>query len=700
MKGLVKKLLTAVAGFSLVVTPTINAFAVQPTQKLLSLGASLQGAQITQTRTLLGATDVPEANTIYVDGPTVNRYLGDGSTANTIVYSSALIEPQSAGHGVQVQIVTPHNITLVTPITYQNAAITSGAKDISIKIATVAPVTGEGALAGVYALLEKSGTKINKQSIKVAEKEIKIVERVKKDKKLSDIQVNQIIADIKKEITIKVTNNITIDANQAKIIIHTILEKYQIDPNLVDLTELVQFSIDFSKTDAAKNKNTVDQLVQSVDKAIWNESKRAELQHYMKIWGEAMGQNYKEHSPDNPANYYGLAIPNEVLDKIAINDQKVTAEWSTQGITPNVYNIVAAYMETKDQSEMNVHLYLFAIYNGEPVVLHTQQNQGTDTGWVYFKPTENVELRNNFAEIVKGTTADYLTLPAKWNDQKSVELSNYMQIWGNAMGQRYAGYSSEATGNYYGLAIPTEILDKIAVNDQKVAAEWSTTGNKPGVYNIVGTYMELKDSDAMDIHLYLFALYNGEPVVLHTQQNQGTDTGWVYFKPTENVDLRNAFTRIVNGEPGSNLPVPNVTQDAKWNASKQEKLRTFMKNWEQGMGQSYTEYTPDNPGDFHGAPIPSYPIEHFAWGDKLINAQWSTDGSAVGVYNIVACYKQNAVDEESTMFPHLYLFALVGDEPMVFHSQQNQGGMPGDGFYFKPTENVDLANGFKQIVNE
>ena len=233
MKGLAKKVITALATVGMAVTPMRTVFGVQQVQqKLLSLGASLQGAQITQTRSLLGATDVPEANTIYVDGNTVNQYLSDGSNANTIVYSSAVIEPQAEGFGVQVQIVTPQNIKLVTPLSYQNAAITSGAKNVLIKIATVSPVTGEGALAGVYALLNKAGIKVSQQAIQVAEKEIKVVEQAKQQQQLTDIQINQIIADIKKEVTNHIVNNVTIDQTQSTIIVNNVLNKYNIQTQI------------------------------------------------------------------------------------------------------------------------------------------------------------------------------------------------------------------------------------------------------------------------------------------------------------------------------------------------------------------------------------------------------------------------------------------------------------------------------------
>ena len=50
-------------------------------QKLLSLGASLNPQQQEQTKNLLGAKDFSAANTLMVDGNTINQYLHDGSNA-------------------------------------------------------------------------------------------------------------------------------------------------------------------------------------------------------------------------------------------------------------------------------------------------------------------------------------------------------------------------------------------------------------------------------------------------------------------------------------------------------------------------------------------------------------------------------------------------------------------------------------------
>lgn len=265
----------------------VQAISQTESQRLLSLGASLSAEQQQQTAQLLGATDVSAANTVYVDGTVINRFLQDGSGPGTVVYSSAFIESQSEGYGVQVQIVTPQNITLVTPATYQNAAITAGAKNVLVKIGTVSPVTGEGALAGVYALLEQSGVQLNQQSIQVAEKEIQIIQQVQEETDLTDDQANQISSDIKQQIIIETTensgdtlteeqiiqivqntinntvnnvdNSTTVD-NSTNVDNSTTVNNTEINVSPEVIEEISNWAAEFATTDQAQDADVVEQL--------------------------------------------------------------------------------------------------------------------------------------------------------------------------------------------------------------------------------------------------------------------------------------------------------------------------------------------------------------------------------------------------------------------------------------------------------
>lgn len=239
----------------------------QQQSRALATGASLSEQERQRTIELLGGTEAEHV--LAVDGNLINHYLQDGSNAQTGVFSSVLIEPQTAGFGVQVQLVTPDKITKVTPATYQNAAITSGAKDILIKIGSVKEVTGEGALVGVYALLEKSGLKVDTKAIKVAEKEIQIIQNIKDKGKLNDAQVNVALATIKKEISLYILNNKTINLEQITTIVNNCLSTYNIVLDKEDFDKLVESMREFSETDTAKQDSTSHQLDMSVTTQGW-----------------------------------------------------------------------------------------------------------------------------------------------------------------------------------------------------------------------------------------------------------------------------------------------------------------------------------------------------------------------------------------------------------------------------------------------
>lgn len=244
-------------------------------QELVALGASLDPASAQQTLALLGAQQVPQSNILYVNGDMINRYLQDGSNASTQVLSSAYIQQMPEGYGVQVQIVTPQNITVVRPLTYQNAAITAGARNVNIRIATVAPVTGEGALTGVYALLEQQGQAVNTHDVQVAQSEINLVNQIEQEAAVSNEVANNAVADIKTQIVqatqeqqmsgnqINAEGDVTLTQEQITNIVNNIINEYQIT-NQVVIEQLNVYAQDFSKTEAAQNAETIQQLEMSM----------------------------------------------------------------------------------------------------------------------------------------------------------------------------------------------------------------------------------------------------------------------------------------------------------------------------------------------------------------------------------------------------------------------------------------------------
>lgn len=138
----------------------------------------------------------------------------------------------------------------------------------------------------------------------------------------------------------------------------------------------------------------------------WNKNKGEKLYQFVKGWEKSLNQNYKEYTLDNKVNYYGLNLPRET-EKVGQSrlvlegDKLINMRWSPEGRYKDVYNVVAVYSDIENVKGPLSHLYYFVILNGEPIVLVTQQNQGNDKKYLYFKKTENIYLQEGFEKIVK-----------------------------------------------------------------------------------------------------------------------------------------------------------------------------------------------------------------------------------------------------------------------------------------------------------
>ena len=144
----------------------------------------------------------------------------------------------------------------------------------------------------------------------------------------------------------------------------------------------------------------------STNNALWNKEKSNKLYQYVKEWEKTLNQNYKEYTIDNKVNYYGLHLPGDT-EKVGKSrlvlegDKLINMKWSPEGNQKDVYNIVAVYSDIENVVGPASHLYYFTILNGEPIVLVTEQNQGNDKAYLYFKRTANVYLQEGFEKIVK-----------------------------------------------------------------------------------------------------------------------------------------------------------------------------------------------------------------------------------------------------------------------------------------------------------
>lgn len=121
----------------------------------------------------------------------------------------------------------------------------------------------------------------------------------------------------------------------------------------------------------------------------WTAAKSAALASFMKSWGDEMGQpNYQK----------GIASGNIRADMLYWKDgSKLDAEYSKTGSGTAKYRIVETYSNWDKYP--TVHNYFFAITDtGEGIIFHSPTTNGDK---MYLNPTENVDLRNNFASLVK-----------------------------------------------------------------------------------------------------------------------------------------------------------------------------------------------------------------------------------------------------------------------------------------------------------
>ncbi|EHL7187525.1 DUF1002 domain-containing protein [Staphylococcus pseudintermedius] len=171
----------------------------KPKEEIFIQGADLNNNQLVETKEKLGVGN--NVTTYKVTNTDVIEYTG---TEYDFIHSSALIKPKRFTSGVDVEIETPENITRITREQYMNAAITSGIQDVTIKIASVDQVTGEGALTGIYKAYATQGHRLNAQDIQNANQEMNHLARISENHQnkdgYSDEALNEAVAEMKAQI--------------------------------------------------------------------------------------------------------------------------------------------------------------------------------------------------------------------------------------------------------------------------------------------------------------------------------------------------------------------------------------------------------------------------------------------------------------------------------------------------------------------
>lgn len=180
-----------------------------------------------------------------------------------------------------------------------------------------------------------------------------------------------------------------------------------------------------------------------------------------------------------------------------------------------------------------------------------------NTSSVAVSSTESQTTESTSQSTTQSTTSSSTTSSSEveeslWNDDKAQSLSSFMVDWGETMDQKYKEYSEGNNVDWYGTQIPDVLVgeDKswtTMLDEEPVHFEWSEDGEaSEDNYALVAVYSDADSQGYMDQHLYFFTIHEGEPKVLVSKQNQGNAENNFYFWETDNQELKDGFSSIVN----------------------------------------------------------------------------------------------------------------------------------------------------------
>lgn len=201
---------------------------------IITYGDDLNAQQKEDVREKLGAKESYKSYDVSVAD--VQKFTG---VSYDHIYSSSVIEPKSFGKGVDVEIVTPEDITKVTEEQYTNAAISAGIQNAKIRVAsTVEPTTGDGALTGIVKAYAESGNDLNEEDVRNANQEMSdladISEQNKDNQDYSDAAMNNAVADMKEQVAEEKQKNGDLTEEKVRNIVDETLKEKGLDNALND----------------------------------------------------------------------------------------------------------------------------------------------------------------------------------------------------------------------------------------------------------------------------------------------------------------------------------------------------------------------------------------------------------------------------------------------------------------------------------
>ena len=239
------------------------------------LGYSLDQSQIEQTLNLLNydsAKDKKEWKTMTPD--VYSSIMNVANDDSLELYSSVKIQKLGKNKALEVNIVTPQNITKVTADMYRNAAATLGLEHAQITVASPVQVTGESALAGIYYSLEKNGAKVSQESKNLAQEELTTLSGINEEnagkKNFDADKLNVALTDIKTAVANAKNNKKDLSKDDIQKIVEETLKNYKLDGAMSSkqINLIINFAVNLSKSSVVSNKNFTKTLTDLKDSIV------------------------------------------------------------------------------------------------------------------------------------------------------------------------------------------------------------------------------------------------------------------------------------------------------------------------------------------------------------------------------------------------------------------------------------------------
>ena len=236
-------------------------------------GAGLDDEQVNQTLSIFDYHSLDDVLYLRATGEDLVKYLGYGSGDDASMISSVMVNRENEGKGIEVEILTPDNITSISEDQYKNPLVTAGITDATVKVAAIRKVTGESALSGVYKAFEENGEAVDPERAQLAQEELEVttdvsvnlIEGVEDEDEIESLkaQLNQALTDIKLELAeLKKQQDKQITKEDVEEAVNIALKKNELDSKLSeeDVAKLVSLAEKYDTVDGVLSQETLEQL--------------------------------------------------------------------------------------------------------------------------------------------------------------------------------------------------------------------------------------------------------------------------------------------------------------------------------------------------------------------------------------------------------------------------------------------------------